>query len=177
MPFQTCEAGGASATGKEQASQLISESVSVLFAVANDGFSDLPATEETVGENRGEEWSCDAKRVLIKIGSARQMAEERPRRAATSRNILLKAKGLMLTRTIVNMVIIAMAVPVRPAECPYLPSGGSLASQSRTDKIQVFFRQAVVGLNPQRLLVMGYRGIVLPGAHEYIPQFFVSDLE
>jgi hypothetical protein len=42
----------------------------------------------------------------MKRESAKQSAEERQRRAATRRKIFLKAKGWMLIRTILIMVII-----------------------------------------------------------------------
>jgi hypothetical protein len=46
-------------------------------------------------------------RKLMKRESAKQIAEERQRKVATRRNIFLKAKGWMLIRTILIMVIIS----------------------------------------------------------------------
>jgi hypothetical protein len=43
----------------------------------------------------------------MKRESAKQIAEERQRRAATRRKIFLKAKGWMLIRTILVMVIMS----------------------------------------------------------------------
>jgi hypothetical protein len=43
----------------------------------------------------------------MKRESAKQIAEERQRRAATRRKIFLKAKGRMLIRTIVVMIIMS----------------------------------------------------------------------
>ena len=45
--------------------------------------------------------------MLIKSGSAKQIAEETPSRAATIRKIFLKAKGVMLIKIILSMVIIS----------------------------------------------------------------------
>jgi hypothetical protein len=45
----------------------------------------------------------------MKRESAKQIAEERQRRAVTRRRIFLKTKGWMLIRTILIMVIISTA--------------------------------------------------------------------
>jgi hypothetical protein len=47
----------------------------------------------------------------MKRESAKHIAEERQRNVATRRKIFLKAKGWMLIKTILIMVIIAPAVP------------------------------------------------------------------
>jgi hypothetical protein len=53
----------------------------------------------------GRPWGVECK--LMKMESAKQIAEERQRRAATRKKIFLKAKGWMLIRTILVMVIIS----------------------------------------------------------------------
>lgn len=47
----------------------------------------------------------------MKSGSAKHSAEERPSKATTSKKVFLNANGSILIRTIVDMVIRAMAVP------------------------------------------------------------------
>lgn len=69
-----------------------------------NGWAILSEVARRVGRLRFRRRPSGVECKLTKRGSAKQIAEESPRRVATRRNIFLKAKGCMLTKTILVMV-------------------------------------------------------------------------
>jgi hypothetical protein len=67
----------------------------------------------------------------MKSGSAKQSAEDNPNRATTSKKVFLNAKGLILTRTIVDMVITSNG-HAKPKGQPN-PDGGNFDPSDRME--------------------------------------------
>ena len=118
----------------------------------------------------------------MKSESAKQTAEERPRIAAATRMILLKAKGRRLTRTIVIMVFMSTAcAKPRSAQAALgcTVETGRSASMAREGpgKTQVFLCLWEIWLDSQGGFVMRDGRIVFAPVTQQIRQLFMRDVK
>jgi hypothetical protein len=75
----------------------------------------------------------------MKSGSAKHSAEERPSRATTRKKVFLNAKGSILMRTIVDMIIMSNGcakrnAPLRPARRRFQPSDRAKGNRVATER-------------------------------------------
>jgi len=86
-------------------------------------------------------------------GSAKHSAEESPNKATTSKKVFLRPNGLMLMRTIVNMVIISTgyASPegVKSAEAPACSFVSATRHQLAKVAITVLMKTTAAALRAQ----------------------------
>ena len=137
----------------------------------------------------------------MKRESAKQIAEERQRSAATRKKILFKAKGWMLIKSIWVMAIIStghanfwrVLAPEKDAlfePTSYRIESHLLRTLNRPDRFlpslmpgksareaEVLLRFSKVRLNAESLFVMGNGGVVFAVTAKYVRKLFMSDLK